>query len=103
MTVSELCATIVTTFKAIANFNSDEYTTDELARGDAERDCANLYDYFERLMNAYETVECFPANTTDELDNMFFIGDIKSRGLETALMDYANGDIVPFSTFYKAA
>lgn len=96
MTVSELCATIVKTFKAIATFTGD-YTTDERAANLPETELFNLMDYFDRLMEAHATVTIFPANTKDEMLNAFFIADINAVGLDAAIADYNNGTLPTFT------
>ena len=96
MTVSELTATIVKTFKAIANFHG-EYTTDERADNLPENELFNLMDYFDRLMEAHATVTIFPANTKDEMLNAFFIADINAVGLDAAIADYNDGTLPTFN------
>ncbi len=91
LTVSELVADLVTTFKDIANFDEREYITDEIDIGQPSVDMDNLVSHFDALMDGYNTIEFFPADTPAELKNLFMVSGIKSRGLENALTDYANG------------
>ena len=97
ITVSELTALMVKTFKAIANFDSSEYITDEVATDEPAADLFSLMNYFDHLKGVYDTVTLFPANTRDEMLNAFFVADVNAIGLDAAIVAYNNGDLPTFT------